>query len=79
MPEFETIYRGREVYVELDEQGCVVDIYPVYAEGKFTVTESQKVSFEIDHQKAIADTMDAFHAEMADIKRSRGRDRGDEG
>ena len=79
MPEFSTTYRGREVYVEIDKDGCVLDIYPVKNGDKFVVTESDKIEFEVDYQKAIADAMEEFEREMAEYKQSRGRDKSDEG
>ena len=75
MPEFSTTYRGREVYVELDSQGMVLDIYPVKSGDKFVITESDKVAFEVDYQKRILDVMEEHEREVAEYKKARGRDR----
>lgn len=75
MPEFSTTYRGREVYVELDKDGYVLDIYPVKQGDKFVVTEANKLAFEVDNYEKIRDAMADYEREMAEHKPSRGRDR----
>lgn len=74
MPEFSTTYRGREVYVELDKDGYVLDIYPVKQGDKIVVTEANKLAFEVDNYEKIRDAMADYEGEMAEHKSSRGRD-----
>ena len=78
MPEFSTTYRGREVYVELDKDGYVLDICPVNFEDNIVVTESDKIAFEVDYQERILDAMEEYEAEVAEYKTARGRGRSGE-
>lgn len=78
MPEFSTTYRGRDVYVELDKDGMVLDIYPVNNKDKIVITESNKIAFEVDHHERILDVMAEYQREMAEHKKARGRDRCEE-
>ncbi len=75
MPDFTITYRGKKTYIELDNDGVVLDIDD--GSGRY-ISENEKISFEIDHQKAITDTMEEYEREMAESKRSRGRDRVEE-
>lgn len=75
MPEYTRFYRGRKVLVVIDNDGAVEDISPQERGDSFIVTEADKIEFEVDNAGEIADALEYHAAEMADFKRSRGRER----
>jgi hypothetical protein len=75
LPEYTTIYRGRDAVIDLDNDGYVLDIYPVDRGDSFIVTEADKIAFEVENAGEIADHMEDHAREMADFKRARGRER----
>lgn len=75
MPDFTIEWRNKKTYVELDNEGMVLDLDD--GTGRY-ISENEKITFEIDHHERILDVMAEYQREMSEHKKARGRDRCEE-